>query len=38
MMPGGSVTPLFSDFFGTGKGAIPAPLYVISSLGLLLVS
>ncbi len=37
MMPGGSLTPLFSGFFGTGKGAGMAPLYIISSLGLLLV-
>ncbi|MTJ53564.1 MFS transporter [Anabaena sp. UHCC 0253] len=37
MMLGGSLTPLFSGLFGTGKGAGMAILYVISSLGLLLV-
>lgn len=37
MMPGGSLTSLFSGLFGTGKGAGMALLYVISSLGLLLV-
>ncbi|WP_066383192.1 MULTISPECIES: MFS transporter [unclassified Anabaena] len=37
MMPGGSLTPLFSGLFGTGKGAGMALLYVISSLGLLCV-
>ncbi|HYW19658.1 MAG TPA: MFS transporter [Nodularia sp. (in: cyanobacteria)] len=37
MMPGGILTPLFGGLFGTGKGAGMAILYVISSLGLLLV-
>lgn len=37
MMPGGGLTPLFGGLFGTGKGAGMALLYVISSLGLLLI-
>ncbi|MCJ8283557.1 MAG: hypothetical protein MJK14_28185 [Rivularia sp. ALOHA_DT_140] len=38
MMPGGSLVPLFGSLFGTGKGAGIAILYVISSIGLLLIS
>lgn len=37
MMPGGSFAPLFGSIFGTEKGAGMALMYVISSLGLLLV-
>ena len=37
MMPGGSLVPLFGNLFGTGKGAGIAILYVISSVGLLLI-
>ncbi len=37
MQPGGVLSPLFSPLFGTGKGAGIALLYVISSVGLLVL-
>lgn len=37
MMPGNNLAAVFSGIFGTGKGSGIALLYVISSLGLLLV-
>jgi MFS transporter, DHA3 family, macrolide efflux protein len=37
MMPEGSLTPLFGSIFGAEKGAGMALMYVISSLGLLVV-
>ena len=37
MMSGGSLAPILGWIFGTGKGAGMALLYVISSLGLLLI-
>ncbi|QDL10803.1 MFS transporter [Brasilonema octagenarum UFV-E1] len=37
MMSGGSLAPILGWIFGTGKGAGMAVLYVLSSLGLLLV-
>ncbi|GAA6614823.1 MFS transporter [Scytonema sp. NUACC26] len=37
MMPDGNLTPILGDILGTGGGAGMALLYVISSLGLLLV-
>ncbi len=37
MMPGGNLVPLFGNLFGTGKGAGMAILYVVSSIGLLLI-
>ena len=38
MMPQGRLAPIFSSIFGTGRGAGSALLYVISSVGLLLVA
>jgi hypothetical protein len=37
MIPGNSLATIFGGIFGTGKGAGMTLLYVISSLGLLLV-
>lgn len=37
MMPGGVFAPLLGGIFGTGTGAGIALLYVITSMGLLLV-
>ncbi|GBE93224.1 MFS transporter [Nostoc cycadae WK-1] len=37
MMPGGTLEPLFHNLVGTGKGSGMALMYVLSSIGLLLV-
>jgi len=37
MMEGGNLTPLLGPIFGTGEGAGMAVLYVLCSVGLLLV-